>query len=394
MPGYRLLYLASLVTFTFGSLSLSALTWAYWRERRLRRQHGGGRVFPAFSLVCAAAFLINLALQIGTASGAGDRWVTGLTFALQLVTGLLPAILLHLIYGEEGGGLPGSCIWPPLLSAFYAISVLAALANGLSDADLVPIRWADQLDKAPILTLGAAAILGLAVQVLSRRRLSPVGRRHRLWIRILLLLTFVCAAADWVQPGPFVNLLPDYLLLGFFCVTLYYKERPVFFDLLIKRGVFFAVALVVLTLFFTAEGRIFDRFGEDWSRPWIYALILIPFWLMGPWIYTRLERIIDRVWLRRRYSPTEAERQFVRNVQLAATEEELRSRTVDSLSDIFGAPAQVCFGQADSGYDGNGLEAGLVLNGAHVGSVLLGPRPDAIPYMSDDRRLLQSWRAR
>ncbi len=32
MLGYRLLYLASLITFTFGALTFSVLTLFYWRE--------------------------------------------------------------------------------------------------------------------------------------------------------------------------------------------------------------------------------------------------------------------------------------------------------------------------------------------------------------------------
>jgi len=36
------------------------------------------------------------------------------------------------------------------------------------------------------------------------------------------------AAVNLAQPGPFVSVLPDYILLAFFCVTLYYKERLAF----------------------------------------------------------------------------------------------------------------------------------------------------------------------
>jgi hypothetical protein len=63
-------------------------------------------------------------------------------------------------------------------------------------------------------------------------------------------------------------------VLSFFCVTRYYKERLVFFDLLVKRGAFFATALVGLTLFFVIAPRVFEQFPSDWSRPWISALLL------------------------------------------------------------------------------------------------------------------------
>jgi two-component sensor histidine kinase len=254
----------------------------------------------------------------------------------------------------------------------------------------------DQLDKAPALMLGFAGALGLVAQKLSHRGLSVVERRHRRWNWILLSLMLLCAAVNIAAPGPLVNVLPDYLVLGVFCVTLYYKERLVFFDLLIKRGAFFALALVGLTLFFVVGPRVLDRFPLDWSRPWITALLLTPFWLMGPWIYERLAQAIDRVWLRRRYSPADAERQFARDVQIAVTEKDLQSRAERSLKDIFQATAEVQFNSAPapegiSAEERNGgLHAELEQRGARLGSVLLGPRTNCIPYMSDDRRLFQS----
>ena len=438
MLGYKLLYLASLITFTFGAATFFVLTLYYWRERRLRRQRGRGLVFPALTVVCATAFLINLLLQIPAALNADSNLVAGLTLALGLVTGLLPPLLFHLIYSEELRELPGRRLWPWLLAAFYALSGLAALLRGLEDIDLVSTRWGDQLDSVPALMLGTAGALGLLVQALSRRSLKPVECHRRLWNRVLLCLTLLCAAANLIWPGTLVSLFPDYLVLSFFCVTLYYQERLVFFDLLIKRGAFFAVALVVLTLFFALASRIFERLPLDWSRPWICALLLLPFWLMGPWIYRRLEQSIDQVWLRRRYSPADAERQFVHDIQVAVTEEDLRRRATGSLSDIFRAAAEVGFtsvepchaaskigeekpaggrlpelrsanpvgqalppvnpaegrptdGQTRSSvlHDG-GLLAELEQNAARVGWVSLSARPNSIPFLSDDRRLLQS----
>jgi anti-sigma regulatory factor (Ser/Thr protein kinase) len=437
MLGYKLLYLASLITFTFGALTFFVLTLYYWRERRLRRQRGSGLVFPALTVVCATAFLLNLLLQIPAALNADPTWVAGLTLALGFVTGLLPPLLFHLMYSEELRELPGRRLWPWLLATFYALSGLAALLRGLEDIDLVSTGWGDQLDTVPALMLGTAGALGLLVQVLSRRALNPMQHHHRLWNRVLLCLTLVCAAANLVWPGTLVSLFPDYLVLSFFCVTLYYQERLVFFDLLIKRGAFFAVALVGLTLFFALASRIFERLPLDWSRPWICALLLLPFWLMGPWIYRRLEQSIDQVWLQRRYSPADAERQFVHDIQVAATEEDLRRRATGSLSDIFRAaaevhfpsvgqavpPAQPVMGQALS--DANpsvgqahspsrlspvkpatvrltddeiqpsvppdgGLLVELEQNAARVGWVSLLARPNSIPFLSDDRRLLQS----
>jgi signal transduction histidine kinase len=391
MLAYKLLYLASLITFTFGALTFSVLALFYWREKRLRRTRAGSLVFPVFTVVCASAFLINLMLRIATGLSPDSAWVTGLSLVLVLVTSLLPPLLFHLMYTEEQGDLPSARVWRWLLAALYAVSMVAALPQGLEDSELIATGWGDLLDNSPALMLGAAGALGLLAQGFSNRKLSMLERRHRRWTRALLCLTVAGAVGNLAQPGAIVGLMPDYLVLAFFCVTLYYKERLVFFDLLIRRGAFFAIGLVVLTLFFVVGSGLYDRLPSDWSRPWIIALLLMPFFLTGPWIYRRLADNIDRTWLLRRYSAAEAERQFDRDIQASLTEEDLRSRARQSLHDIFQASAEVQFRQeAETPEPEGGMRAELRHHDASLGWIALEGRPNCIPYMSDDRRLLQS----
>lgn len=389
MLGYKLLYLASLVTFTFGALTFSVLTLLYWGRRGTAHEGGRRGIFSFFTVVCASAFLTNLLLQIITTHNPDFLWTTALATALQLVTGLLPPLIFHIIYQEEAAHLPFRRLWLWVLPALYAVSTLVALIHGFDGAGLLAVGWLETVDELPVLVLATAGFLGLVVLSLSRRSLSGADRRHRHWIRILLLLALVVALVDWLQPGPWVALLPDYLVLGFFCVTLYYLERPIFFDLLIKKGAFFALSLVSLTLFFGFGARFFDNMETDWSRPWIFALALTPFWLAGPWTYRIIETVIDRVWLRRRYSAADAERRFVEAVQPSLTEEDLRSRAALSLGDIFQTDAEVLFGDEAASHRG-AASAELERDGVRLGMLILGPRPGSIPYMSDDRRLLQS----
>jgi signal transduction histidine kinase len=391
MLAYKLLYLASLINFTFGALSFSILALFYWREQRLRRTRTGRLAFPIFTLVCASAFLINLLLRLAAGLSPDSAWVTGLSLVLVLVTSLLPPLLFHLIYAEEQGHLRPERVWRSLLAAFYAASILAAFPKGLEDSELIATGWSDLLDDVPAFMLVGAGVLGLLVQALSNRRLSILERRHRRWTRALLCLTLVGAAVNLVQPGALVSLLPDYLVLSFFCVTLYYKERLVFFDLLIKRGAFFAIGLVGLTLFFVTGSSLYDRLPADWSRAWIIALLLLPFFLTGPWVYRHLSDSIDRTWLHRPYSTAEAERQFVHDVQASLTEKDLWSRVRQSLHDIFQAPSEVGFcDEPPPAETEGGLRAELQQHGAPLGWITLEARPNCIPYLSDDRRLLQS----
>jgi signal transduction histidine kinase len=291
---------------------------------------------------------------------------------------------------SASNGVPARRAWRWLLAAFYAASIAVALARVLQATGLLSAPWSDNLYRAPAVALATAAALGLLFQILSRHLSRPAERAHLRWIGVLLLLMLVCAAASLGNAAPYVGQIPDYLLLAFFCVSLYYRERLVFFDVLMKRGVFLALGLAALTAVIAASTRSPVRLPDS-ATPWLYAFGLL-LWLAGPWIYALVARAIDRVWLRRPYSVAEAERQFIRDVQAAATEEELHSRAAASLAAIFQAPAQVRFGPAPEpiAKEDDSLAAEIEHAGARQGSILLAPRPNGVPFLSDDHRLLQS----
>jgi hypothetical protein len=392
MTRYDFLFLASLVVFTFGSLTFSVLALSYLREWKSQRRRDRGLVFPAFTLACASAFLINLSLRIIASTGTEAKWVTALSFALVVVTGLLSPLLFHLVYRDEAAHLAASGLWRSLLIALYVAAATAAFAQGLVDAEVVTTPLGDLLDSAPAAMLGISSVLGLLAQIISRRRPGVVERRHRRWIRLLLVLALGCAVAILASPDPFINVLPDYLLLGFFCVTLYYKERLVFFDLLIKQGTFFALALTSLAGGFALGLSYLERLPSDWSRPWIVALFLTPVWLIGPWLQRRLSEAIDRLCLGRRLSVAEAEHQFTEDVQAASSEAELREIAIRSLNKIFQAETCIQFAGAavPESCDENGLLVELKQLETVLGWISVAPRENGIPYMSDDRRLLQT----
>ena len=381
---YKLLYLASLVAFTFGAVTFSVLTLYYWRERRTGRLSGGRMAFPAFTLVCAGAFLLNILSRLTDAAA--------LSIGQTMLTGLLPPLLFQIVLAEAEPGPAGRGRWRITLALFYAGALAAALAHSLNDADLISTPWSDVADLLPALSLAASAALGLTALLRVRFQLTDSQRRYRRWTAILLASILASAGASIVSSGPIAGILPDYLILGFFCVTLYYKERLVFFDLLIKRGAFLLVALLTLTAFFFIDGQYIERLPDNWSGTWISALLLVPLWLVAPWVYAGLTRAIDRVCLRRRYSPEDAERRFIAAIQGAAGEDRLRALAAESLSDIFRSQAFVYFDPDPEFPDGyqTGLVEPLGHGQSRLGWALVAPRPDFIPFLSDDHRLLQS----
>lgn len=320
----------------------------YWRERRSRPR----TAFTAFTEVCAAAFLINLLLR------TTPRWETPLTLSLDLITSLVPPLLLHMV--TQGGRRP-------VLLGFYGISVLAALAAAADDLNLASVPFRDQL---PVILLGVVGATGLFLT-----QVEPFALR--LWYRALLGATMVVAAINLTSQPAFTILASDFLLLAFFCVTLYYQGRLIFFDLLIKLAAFAALASTLVTAFCWLE-RLPD--------PVTVGLGLTPLLLLGPWADRQLGRWIDRTWLRRQYPAPEAERLFTTELQLATTERELRARAEQALAAIFNEAAQVCFSEEATPQC---TRESMVVSLRGLGWVIAKPRGPGLPYMSDDHRLVR-----
>jgi len=359
---------ASLALFAFGALTFSALAALYWGTHRASKR-GGSNVLASFTLVCAIAFLNTVAFQVSLIS--------------CLTAGLLPALIVHLVFEMELPRLPRSRRWRWLVMAFYAASI-PLLLEWANETGLLAAPWAGAWYSAPAALLAAASAAGLVLTALARRPSEARERAHRRWTAVLLALMLACAAASWSGFGAAIGSLPDYLLLLFFSVTLYYRERLVFFDVVVKRGMYLAAGLALLAVWFPSLTH----------SPLILAAGFLVCWLTSPWIYARLARGIDRVWLRRKWTNEEAQRRFLGEIQIAGGEYELRERAAESLSTIFRGPAQVRFegsalrGPADSAQDT--VTAELNTSGSRLGDIRLGPRPNGMPYLSDDRRLLES----
>jgi signal transduction histidine kinase len=348
IAGYNLADFMALTTVVFGALTFSVLAVSYWRERRSR----GRTPFAVFTEACAAAFCINLLLR------AAPAWEMPLTVALDFAAGLLPPLLLHVILEHRSR---------TVRLIFYGIGASAASALAMDDLDFFSTLLRDDI---PALMLGTAAVLGLA--------LLPSGTRLQLWYRFLLVLTAATSGVSIFHRSAFTVLAPDYLLLAFFCVTLFYRERLIFFDLLIKRGIFFSFALATISSVLILAGI---------PKPVEPALALAALFVLAPWADSRLGAMVDRVFLRRRYALPAAERLFLNQLEVATSEEDLRARAECCLSNIFQGQARVRF-EAPTGSSHD--DAALSSPVGHLGYAALKPRTSGIPYMSDDRRLFES----
>jgi hypothetical protein len=375
------------IVYTLGALAFCVLSGFYLGEYRRRRATGSRVALPAFTLVCGAAFLGNLLNLGGILQG---EW---LVLVRNLAAGLVPPLLLHMILETEASGLREPRLWRRILTGFYIASAACAVTRALNETGWLLTPAGDALDDSPAALLAAGGAMGILLQAASRRTPRAGERTHRRRILAVLVLIVLSATATLAGAG-IAAPLPDYLLLVFFCLTLYHSERLVFIDLLVKGGLYVAVGILILASLLLMG----LHFPDPSQAAQYYAMTLsvLVLWLVGPWIYGRVASTVDRRLLGRPYSAADSERRFIRAIQAVGSEEELRECAAQSLGEIFQAPATVQFGPSmSSGSTGSGLAdrgASFVLeqNNQTLGLVTLAERESGIPFLSDDLRLLQS----
>ncbi len=354
-----------LVVFTFGAPAFTVLTFFYWRQGR-----ASSIVFRIFTAFCAISFLGSLVSALVFIEHPVVRIMRA------LVAGLLPPMMAHLVFEQEriSSRRP---FWRALLWLIYGAAAVCAAGRESS--------LGDAFDSSSPVVLGAASLFALAVLLANRRERARAERRQRSWNLALFAALLFAAAAALISDNPFFGLAPDYLLLAFFAIRLYYTERLVFFDTFLKGGSYFAAGVILAAVVLLAVTPFRRAFASDWIHTWLGILMFMPVWLIGPFLYRLLGRWMDHV-LDRGYSAAQAERLFMQAAQASGGEQELHTVAVAKLQEIFRCPAEVEFGGGSS----PAAPGDLVCSIAPEGRVRLPARESQIPFLSADRRLLET----
>jgi len=360
-----LLQFISIVVFTLGAPAFCILALVYlyhWRR--------GSQLFRIFTLLCACAFLSNLV--------AAALVVHSPVFATvhALLAGILPPMMANLVLEQERGA-DHSRLWRSLIGLLYVLAIVAAL--GAKNA------WSRLFENSSEVVLGASSLVALMLLIFTRRERNRADHRQHLWNLFLFLALLLTALSASVSDNPFFSLIPDYVLLLFFAVRLYYTERFAFFDTFVKGGSYIAAGAALLGVLLLTIPPFATMFGADWIHACLAILAMMPIWILGPLLYHHVGRWTDKI-LGRRHSAIEAERLFMQRVQVGMSEEQLQSAAISSLQEIFGCMAQVDFVEQIAAVNENDLVRPLLPRGA----VRLSARENQIPFLSADKRLLET----
>ncbi len=402
------LILGPLTVFTFGALSFIALFVLWIREFEKTKPQALDRLGGIVLLISAVWFVFNLAIEVYQLCYPAEQNAQ-LYLPLMALACAYPPLIIHSSYLEHRSYLGPSRFWRMTYRIAYPVSAVLALATllrgpGIFRESMEHFYFEIQIPMFLLFIIAAG--YGILVSMKSRK---PVTRRQRNYPRWNMLMIFVIfliflITLVAIRAGTEVGSVANALLVNlsvisrslpllFFFIGTYYQNRFTFFDVFIKRGTFFFLLLILLEGYFSFVAPRIDHFGVARMRPWLYALTLLPLLLFLPWAYRRLEKWLDQAWLGRSFTTVDAVKYFLSGLQNATSEEALRRRAEERLSEIF---------QADIRIESDGAAADLPRpsdcplqvpfpsHGQKAGVFLMGRRANETPYFSADRALLGS----
>ena len=410
------LRLFALLIYTFGVFAYGAMLALWlgemgrvgWGARK--RLHPGGREVDALNgALLALSFLwfnVNVAHLLSGMAPQTRAWQ--LDAATIVLAFCFPPIIMHVSWAEVAyrtSERPLSRLWRLALWPAYALCV--AMPWWALRILFAPFDSAAAAIASRILGVGLSGAFIVAaaysIALVSRRRPAEARERQSRrsilvlfagMIAVFMLLLAITmgngSAPSLAIAGGLLEIAARSLPLVFMFVSTYYENRFQFFDLFVKRGAGFVMAIAVLTMWLALVLPRLRPFVSLWAAPWIFAIALVPVVVVIPWLFVAISRTIDRRWLGRRHTTAAALTHFIAGLRSATTEAQLVERAQERLEEIFGARAMVVIGDAPGAQSSTAQDVPVRSGDRVVGRFLMGPRRIEAPYFSQDVALLGS----
>ena len=423
------LRLFALLIYTFGAFAYGAMLLMWVRELgaigwATRKSPGSARreadaVNGAMLLVSLVWFVCNAAQLLVGLTPQRRMWqldVAGIVLAFAF-----PPLIMHITWAEVAL-LPAGrvsrawrfALWPAY--AFCAVLPLWLFAVSYAATDgrvVATAAWS----ASNGLSLAFIAAAGYSIALVTRtspasavqpgRRTEREVRRAR-WslvalfggMALIFLFMLWVGAISGSAPQPMfragirdlLEIAAKSLPLVFVFVSTYFEDRFQFFDLFVKRGAAFLIAIGVLTVWFAMILPSTRPLVDTWAAPWIYAVALIPAVGVISWMYGRVTAVLDRRWLGRRYPTVEALTRFVSALRSVTSLADASRHAEQALMEIFDAPVAVRAAPEASEAVDFEIQHRLAIDSSthRNGWILMGRRRSQTPYFSEDVALLSS----
>ena len=397
----RLLPLVSLLVYTFGAITFAELA-VYWVRSHWRtRIDAAAATSGALALVFPVWFVVNVASVLADLAHGSPYYLLATVLLFQ--SSLFAPLLMQSTYLEHRQLIPSKAAWRAALIASWA----AAMA---SMATIVAVRFSPSTDLVIglfvtlcALFIGAAIFNLLIVGRAGRGRITPDARKHHvadivLWVLTATLIGIGLSGGPgtWMPDGSAIfQLLLRSTPIFFVLAGTYFERRITFFDLFVKRGALVLAGLTLLTLYFAIVAPVIERFPIRGAIVWLHAIAMLPLVGLMPWLQRHIGAWIDRHWLGRRFTATEATAHLFDGLQSAISEPELVAAAQTRLGEIFQAPVSITtefvrHHENVTRTKRSPDDIAIEFKGEEVGRIRLGARRDGAVYLSQDLALVHS----
>jgi signal transduction histidine kinase len=345
------LSIAALFIFIFGAYAYGYLLLLWLRRPpasvvRAQDSFNGkvGRVGQVMFAACALWFVLNAIIEFRFLIGEPRENDLIDLAALELVF-FFPGLIFHTYYVETATRVGGrtAAAWRAVMWGLYgAGAIMAVYFTGVIYRVIPGPRV---LGPYIGISIGALfTVMSVCCLVLMRRRPERTPTRDQRRLHVAMKGLFLVMIAVFVA----LNVLREFDLLirtldvsvrmtplAFLLVSVYFENRIEFYDLVIKRGVLLLMSLVLTGGVLALALGALDAMPEGATRPWIFAVLLLPLAMVMPWLHDRVSRLLDRLWFGREFTPVEAVKHVLGAMQQAPDESSLLAATESALTDIF-----------------------------------------------------------
>ncbi len=391
------------MVFTYGAVAFGALFALTIRDLKKECCQRADTVNAVTMFVTVIWFVYNLAVELWVAYHGQPE--TELYIGIMALAYLYPPLIMHGAYLEQRSNLSSSRYWIQAIYAVYVIGVLGAVVSFLRSLGYLRKWFGPMIPELQVFMFGLfilSVIYSIVVSTKTRRRSDQRDwSYHQLNIMmfVLTIVIFVAMLAIMWRSFQQTRFLSFFMLISrslplcFLFVGTYHQRRFAFFDVFIKRGTYLFLLFVLLVGYFLLIAPVVERSPAGSSKPWFFAVALMPFLLALPWCYRRLDNWLDRAWLGRSYSTVEAVKFFLSGIQDVTTEAELTKHAAERLSEIFQARVSIVL-EGSSAPPPVSMpamhETPILSHGQRVGVIKMGLRPNDTPYFSSDISLMGS----
>ncbi|HSR69935.1 MAG TPA: histidine kinase [Acidobacteriota bacterium] len=393
---------------TFGVVAFSVLTYMTLKAEKKP---------PLFELVSSLAinmlsifwFLLGIIDAVPYLGKLVQRQAWQLLFTEAAL--FFPPLICQIFYASERNKLNRQ--WPWLaglavswLGALYSVSQILGVILGWSTISGERIGTFFQLGFSYTAVFCIALILWVKRTEKKEAKLPTEEERRSVYRRRMIFLLAVLLALPFTFWLPMLRevgfLVARTMPLTFVFVGLYYQQRYEFFDLVVKRGLFFFLVFGLLLIFFVGLPALVPDLRADDEGALLLTLAFLPLALSLPMLSRLLSRKLDQWWFGRQFEATEAAKEFLGAVRDSTDEQRLRTQSGRILGEIFLAEARVETIGTRAGEQESELIRGdeygsitaltvpIQADGRIYGYIHMGERQSQTPYFRSDQKLLQT----